>query len=46
MANMYFLTVALVIAGWLMVLVGLRRGLERRGAELRLEFQRQIRFAV
>jgi hypothetical protein len=39
---MYLLTAALVIAGWVVVFIGLRRTLKRTCAELRPEFQRQI----
>jgi len=42
MAYMYLLTAALVIAGWLVVFIGLRRTLKRTCTALRLEFQRQI----
>ena len=42
MAYMYLLTAALVIAGWLVVFIGLRRTLKRTCAELRPEFQRQV----
>jgi len=42
MAHMYLLTAAIVIAGWLAMLISSRRTLQRRCAELRLEFQRQI----
>ena len=42
MAYMYFLTAAMVIAGWLIVFVGLRLELKRTCAEFRAEFQRQI----
>ncbi len=42
MAHMYLLTAALVIAGWVVVFIGLRRTLKRTRAELRHEFQRQI----
>ena len=39
---MYWLVAALVIAGWMAVLIGSRRTLRSACAELRLEFQRQI----
>ncbi len=39
---MYLLTATLVIAGWIVLLIALRRGLARRCDELRLEFRRQI----
>ncbi len=42
MANMYLITVTVVIAGWVVLLIVLRRGLARRGEELRLEFRQQI----
>ncbi|HWY59827.1 MAG TPA: hypothetical protein VNZ03_35520 [Terriglobales bacterium] len=38
---MYLFTAVLVIAGWLAVLISSRRTLQRRCAELRLEFLRQ-----
>jgi hypothetical protein len=40
--HMDLLTAALVIAGWVAVLISSRRTLRRTCAELRLEFQRQI----
>ncbi|MGA2353007.1 MAG: hypothetical protein ABSG02_00825 [Terriglobales bacterium] len=39
---MYLLTAALVIAGWVVLLITLRRSLERTRAELRAELQGQI----
>jgi hypothetical protein len=42
MANMYLLTATLVIAGWVVLLIALRRGLVCRCEELRLEFRQQI----
>jgi hypothetical protein len=39
---MYLLVAALVIAGWMVVLISSRRTLNRTRAELRLEFQRQF----
>ncbi len=39
---MYMLTAALVVVGWLAVLIALRQLLKRTCAELRLEFRRQI----
>jgi len=39
---MYLLIAGLVIAGWLAMFIGLRSALKRTGAELRLEFQRQM----
>jgi hypothetical protein len=42
MAYMYLLTAALVIAGWLVVFIGLRRTLNRTCTEFRPEFQRQM----
>lgn len=39
---MYWLTAALVIAGWVAVSINSRRTLQRTCAEVRLEFQRQI----
>jgi hypothetical protein len=42
MTPMYLLTAALIIAGWLVMFIGLQWMVKRTGAELRLEFQRQI----
>lgn len=42
MTPLYLLTAALMIVGWLAVFVSMRRMLKRTGAEVRLEFQRQI----
>lgn len=42
MAPMYLFTAALVIAGWVVLLITLRRMLQRECADLRRDFQRQI----
>jgi hypothetical protein len=42
MAPMYLIITALIVAGWLALLIDSRRVLKRTCAELRLEFQRQI----
>lgn len=42
MAPMYLLTAALVIAGWVVLLITLQRSLKRARLEFRAEFQGQI----